>query len=418
MNILYLCTDPGIPVLGHKGASVHVRALVSAFTAAGHSVTVAAPSLIAAASDTSMSIDARLMHVPPADGVVAVMDDTTRFAERVGVATTVPTELRRILYNEQLERQLLESVRSCGADLVYERATVYGTAGAAVARRLGVPLVVELNAPLALEQSTYRGTSFPELARAAERYTLANADVVLTVSEPLRAYVVAQGTDAERVHVMPNGVDADVFAPGPASMAVRARWGIGAGPVIGFVGGLRPWHGVRALPALVARLARRYSGLQLVLAGDGPLRDALQMAFGERGVAERVCLTGSIPHDEIAAIIRTFDIALAPYESSDHPFYFSPLKLFEYMGCGVAVVAAALGQIADVIRDGENGLLYAPGDAEALACACEELLADPALRARLGSQAAVDVRERFTWSRNAAAIVELAERARAGLAAA
>ena len=418
MNILYLCTDPGIPVLGHKGASVHVRALVSAFRAAGHSVTVAAPSLVHAASDASMSIDAQLIHVPPAGGVISALDAAKRFAERVGVATTVPNELRRILYNEQLESQLFECVRSCGADFVYERATVYGTAGVAVARRRGVPLVVELNAPLALEQSTYRGTSFPELAREAERYTLANADVVLTVSEPLRAYVVAQGTDAERVHVMPNGIDPDVFAAAPASTAVRARWGIGAGPVIGFVGGLRPWHGVRALPALVARLARRYPELQLVVAGDGPLRDALLTAFGERGVAERVCLTGSIPHDEIAAIIRTFDIALAPYDSSDHPFYFSPLKLFEYMGCAVAVVAAALGQIADVIRDGDNGLLYAPGDEEGLARACERLLADAALRVRLGANAAAVVRERFTWSRNAAAIVELAGRARAGLAAA
>jgi glycosyltransferase involved in cell wall biosynthesis len=416
MNILYLCTDPGIPVLGNKGASVHVRALVSAFRAAGHSVTVTASSL-AAASKASMPIDAHLVHVPPADGVVSAMDAATRFAKRVGVATTVPNELRRILYNEQLETELLESTRSCAADFVYERATVYGTAGVAVARRLGIPLVVELNAPLALEQSAYRGTSFPELAREAERYTLANADVVLTVSEPLRAYVVARGTDAARVHVMPNGIDPDVFSPGPASIAVRARWG-GAGPVVGFVGGLRPWHGVRVLPALVARLARRYPGLRMVIAGDGPLRHALLAGFDEHGVADRVCLTGSVPHDEVAAIIRTFDIALAPYDSSDHLFYFSPLKLFEYMGCGIAVVAAALGQISDVIDDGATGLLYAPGDEEALARGCERLLADADLRARLGGNAAAAVRERFTWSRNAAAIVQLAGRARSGLAAA
>lgn len=418
MNILYLCTDPGIPVLGHKGASVHVRALISAFRAAGHSVTVAAPSLAGSGSHTPASIAAQLLHVPPADGVISAMAAVTRYGDRVGITTTIPSELRRILYNEQLEGELLESVRPCGADFVYERATVYGTAGVAVARRLGVPLVVELNAPLALEQATYRGTSFPELSRAAEQYTLANADVVLAVSEPLRAYAVTQGAKAERVHVMPNGIDPEVFAAAPASVAVRARWGIGAGPVIGFVGGLRPWHGVRALPALVARLARRYPGLQLVLAGDGPLHGALLTAFGERGVAERVCLTGTIPHDEVAGIIRTFDIALAPYDSSDHPFYFSPLKLFEYMGCGVAVVAAALGQIADVIRDGDNGVLYAPGDEEGLARACERLLADAALRARLGDNAAASVGERFTWSRNATAIVELAERARAGVAAA
>jgi glycosyltransferase involved in cell wall biosynthesis len=417
MNILYLCSDPGIPVLGHKGASVHVRALVSAFTAAGHSVAIAAPLLVGAAGDAAASIDAELLHVPPSDGAIAAMHAVTRFGERLGVAATAAHELRRILYNEEVEREVLARVGRFAADCVYERGTVYGTAGVAIARRLGVPLVVELNAPLALEQSTYRGTSFPELAREAERYTLSNADVVLVVSAPLRDYVVAQGTDAGRVHVMPNGIDSQLFAPAPASQAVRDRWGTGPGPVIGFVGGLRPWHGVRALPALVERLARRHSGLRLVVAGDGPLRHDLTIAFRDRGVSDRVCFTGPIAHGEVAGIIRTFDIALAPYDASEHPFYFSPLKLFEYMGCGVAVVAASLGQIADVIRDGEDGLLYAPGDEAGLAQACERLLADSDLRARLGRRAAAVVHGRFTWRRNATAIIDLVESARARLAA-
>jgi glycosyltransferase involved in cell wall biosynthesis len=418
MNILYLCSDPGIPVLGRKGASVHVRALVSAFTAAGHSVGVAAPLLVSPDADAAASIDAQLFHVPPGNGVVAAMDAVRRFGDRLGVATTVSNELRRILYNEEVERDVAAGAAHLDPDFVYERATVYGTAGVAVARRFGVPLVVELNAPLALEQATYRGTSFPELAREAERYTLANADVVLTVSAPLRDYVVSHGTDASRVHVMPNGIDPLVFAPGPVPAAVKSRWGLGAGPVIGFVGGLRPWHGVRALPALVARLAEMHRDLQLVVAGDGPLRDSLTTAFRDRGVAERVRFTGSIAHDEVAALIRAFDIALAPYEPGDHPFYFSPLKLFEYMGCGAAVVAASIGQIAEVVRDGQDGLLYAPGDEDGLARACARLLADGSLRRRLGRNAAASVRERFTWRRNADAVVDLVERARAARAVA
>ena len=96
-------------------------------------------------------------------------------------------------------------------------------------------------------------------------------------------------------------------------------------------------------------------------------------------------------HGEVAALIQTFDVALAPYPRPDHVFYFSPLKLFEYMACGVPVVATNLGQISEVVRDGETGLLCPPGDHEALVAACERLLEDPDLRSRLGKAAAKEI---------------------------
>jgi glycosyltransferase involved in cell wall biosynthesis len=413
MKILYLCSDAGIPVLGHKGASIHVRSLVSAFAAAGHAVALAAPVLTHSPAEEPAAVDAELIHIPPSGGVIAAMEAVKRYGDRVGVTTTVSNELRRILYDEEISREVLRRVEHLRPDFVYERATVYGTAGTTLSRQLGIPLIVELNAPLSLEQSTYRGTSFPAFAWEAERYTLSNADVVLTVSAQLRTYVIEYGLAPERVHVMPNGIDPRVFAPGPASVEVRERWRIGVGPVLGFIGGLRPWHGLRALPALVERLAQRYPDLQLIVGGEGPLREELQSGFRARGVAERVCFTGPIAHEEVAALVRTFDVALAPYDENDRLFYFSPLKLFEYMGCGVPVVAASLGQIPEVVRDGEDGLLYAPGDVDGLAAACERLLQDPPLGQRLGRNAAARVRERFTWSHNAARIISLAERASA-----
>src|SRR5207253_6102752 len=112
--------------------------------------------------------------------------------------------------------------------------------------------------------------------------------------------------------------------------------------------------------------------------------------------------TGSVPHEDVAELIRLFDVALAPYPTLDHAFYFSPLKLFEYMACGVPVVAAEIGQIAEVVRDGETGLLYPPGDADAFVAACDRLLADPPLRRRVGEAAAEEVATRDTWGPNAA----------------
>jgi len=221
----------------------------------------------------------------------------------------------------------------------------------------------------------------------------------------------------DRGHVVPNGADATLFPPGPTDPGIRARWALGAGPILGFVGGLRRWHGVEALPTLLERLVQRYRGLRLVIVGDGPLRGELEHALKERGLTRSVVFTGSLPHEEVADLIRQFDVALAPYPRPDHAFYFSPLKLFEYMACGIPVVAAGLGQIAEVVRDGETGLLYPPDELDALTAACDRLLADPALRQRLGQAAAKEIPGRYTWDYNAVRVVELARaliRARQG----
>jgi len=180
-------------------------------------------------------------------------------------------------------------------------------------------------------------------------------------------------------------------------------------PTLGFVGGLRPWHGVEILPELLARLQKRRPGTHLVIAGDGQLRRQLEREFAKRGLKKNVTITGLLRHEEIPAVIRHFDVALAPYPKHNHDFYFSPLKLFEYMACGVPVVAAKLGQIAEMVRHGKTGLLYPPGNLNALVACCERLLGDEALRHNLGAAAAKLVHSKFTWDGNAARVIRLAK---------
>jgi glycosyltransferase involved in cell wall biosynthesis len=134
----------------------------------------------------------------------------------------------------------------------------------------------------------------------------------------------------------------------------------------------------------------------------------LERGLRERRVEDRVVFTGAVAHDEMPAVIRQFDVALAPYPPLDHAFYFSPLKVFEYMACGVAVVAANCGQIAEIVSDGENGLLYPAGDLDALTAACDRLLANPKLRFALGQAATTATRQHYTWDRNAKRVMDLA----------
>ena len=407
MKILYLCADLGIPVLGRKGAAVHVRELVAAFGRAGHQVVLAAQLLNKSPWEEPAAIGSPVLQVRPTVGATAV-PALKAFNALLGVENSLPGEIRRILYNQDLEVELRRRFENEPPDFIYERASLYGTAGVSLAQALGCPLVVELNAPLAVEQAAYRATGLGELAARAERWTLQHADAVVVVSSELREHVLALGVDSTRIHVLPNGVNPALFYPGSPDPKLRARWGLDGHLVVGFVGGLRPWHGVELLPQLLERLTARFPEIRLVIAGDGPLRGELERSLKQRGLHSRTVLTGLLGHEEMPGVIRQLDVALAPYPQPDHAFYFSPLKLFEYMACGVPVVAANLGQIAEVLHNGETGLLYSPGNLDELANCCERLLANAELRHQLGRRAADLVQRQFTWDHNAAQVARLA----------
>jgi glycosyltransferase involved in cell wall biosynthesis len=408
MRILFICADLGIPVLGRKGAATHVRNLVAALQHLGHRLVVAAPSATKSPWEEPARFAAPLLTLPPGDATVKTVITLKETIAQFGVESSLSGEVRRLLYDAELFPRLLRRFKDDPPDVIYERGSMFATAGARLAASLGCPFLLELNAPLSLEQAAYRHGELGDLAAAAEKWTLTKADAVLAVSAPLADHVASLGVAAERIHVVPNGVDPSIFHPGPSDPATRSRWGLDGTLVLGFVGGLRPWHGVETLPPLFEKLARRHEGLRLVIAGDGPLKEALSADIAKRGLGSRTVLTGALPQEEIPRLLREFTAALAPYPRPEHPFYFSPLKLFEYMACGVPVVATALGQIADVVRDGETGLLCPPGDMDALEAACDRLLSDPALRRRVGLAAAREVSERYTWDANARQIARIA----------
>jgi glycosyltransferase involved in cell wall biosynthesis len=386
-----------------------VRELIAAFARAGHSVVLAAQSLNKSPWEKPAEVPATILQSRPASDVQSAAQKIKAFNQELGLQNSLPGELRRILYNQDLEADLIRRFDSAPPDFIYERASLYGTAGAGIARALRVPRLVEVNAPIAIEQSAYRGNGFGELAGKAERWSLEQADTVLAVSAPLRDHILSLGIDAAKVHVVPNGVDPTCFCPGPTQPETRTRFGLKKGPLLGFVGGLRPWHGVEVLPDLLSRLSHDQPDVQLVIAGDGPLRAELETAFRLQGLSDQVTFLGAIPHEAIAEVLRCLDVGLAPYPALDHSFYFSPLKVFEYMACGVAMVAADCGQIGELVEHDKTGSLYPAGDLDALTKACRELLEQPKRRLALGQAAAAFVREHFTWDHNARRVIEFAQ---------
>jgi glycosyltransferase involved in cell wall biosynthesis len=363
MRIAYLSTDPGVPYGGAKGASVHVAELVDALAGEGAHVLALVSSVARDATPPAPGAT-----VEPLPGPGKGSSAAERLAADAGLG-------------DWIERRLA----SFGADALYERLALHSGAGSRAATRLGIPHLVELNAPLVDEARRYRRLEEPDAAARLEREVFTGADRVLAVSSPLTAHALRLG--ARRVEVFPNAVAIERYPP-------RSRRGR-AKPVAVFTGRVRPWHGIETVAAAWRLLGD--AAPVLVVAGDpGEARQRLEDAGAD--------LRGPIPHGQVPALLAEADIGLAPY-APDAPDYFSPLKLFEYMAAGLAVVAGELPATRRLVS-GEQAVLVPRGDPEALAAAVAALAGDAPRRERMGSAARELVAGAHTWRHRARRVME------------
>jgi glycosyltransferase involved in cell wall biosynthesis len=146
---------------------------------------------------------------------------------------------------------------------------------------------------------------------------------------------------------------------------------------------------------------------RLLLVGHGPLRSELEEQVRAQGWQGGVTFAGAVEHNQMPGYIAAMDVTVAPYPALEE-FYYSPLKLFEYMAMGRPVVAARIGQVADIVTDGMNGLLFEPGDSQGLARCIRRLKEDPPLREELGRKAGAAGTIQ-TWNTSAARLIQWVE---------
>jgi glycosyltransferase involved in cell wall biosynthesis len=290
-----------------------------------------------------------------------------------------------------------------GFDLCHEHNGLFCVGAALACRRLKLPYVLTFSAdPLyerALGGRPLRGLHHWVAAWEA-RFTYQLAGRIICVSEPAKDHMVKTwNVDPGKIVVMPNGVDLDHFHPHYDPRRVRRELGLDEALVIAFVGGFQHWHGIERLVESFARVRREIPSARLLLVGDGRARPSIESKIAELGLNSTVLITGLIPQSRVPEMLAAADIAVLPYPQLPRELWFSPLKLYEYMAVGKAIVASDAGQISEMIEHDFSGLLVEPGDVAHLSEALIKLLKDPAERERLGCNARQRAVERHSWRR-------------------
>jgi glycosyltransferase involved in cell wall biosynthesis len=387
MRIAYVCADPGVPVFGFKGCSVHVQEVISALLSNGAEVELFAVRTGGDPPPTLRNLPIHALPTPAQAGLAG--------RERATFAA-----------NGHLWSAL---EREGPFDMVYERYSLWSFAGVQYASEHKIPGMLEVNAPLIEEQAAHRGLVARDLATSVSEKVFASASALLAVSREVASYLETFPGTSGRIHVVPNGVDPHRFSSGPAP-ALPAPGVF----TVGFVGTLKPWHGLPTLIDAFALLHRRDQSTRLLIVGDGPERPNLEAAIHDPlspiPNPQSILFTGAVAPADIPSHLASMDVAVAPYPEQD-TFYFSPLKVYEYMAAGLPVVASRVGQLAGLINDGETGLLCPPGDVPALAAALDRLRLDPDLRTRLGAGARSTALRAHTWDGVVRRILALARAA-------
>lgn len=381
--------------LSKDGQNVHIEEMLKAFKDQGHSVTLVGPT----------------PNKPDTPKGKKNEQDHPAFKSRLFhmMKKLLPSFIYELLeygYNLKAYRRLCAAIDHQKPDFVYERYNLFMLAGVWAAKKYNLPLILEVNAPLADERKNHGQLSLYRFAKNIEQQTWQSASALITVSDVLADKIRTTGVSPEKIHVMHNGIDPDKFNKKNTDTGQLVQWyNLFGKTILGFTGYARPWHKLDEVIRLIALLKNDHN-LHLLAVGDGPaVNDCLKLA-ADLGIQDRVTFTGPVPRENIASYVNCFDIALQPAVTD----YASPLKLFEYMALGKAIIAPDQPNIREILTDHHDSLLFQPSSDDSFRQAIETLLADPALRHRLSENAEKTLSEKsFFWSTNAARTLEIAE---------
>jgi glycosyltransferase involved in cell wall biosynthesis len=382
LRVVYLRSTPG-PGTQAGGAASHIKGVVEALETLGVEVEVIS------------------------NDVIAGLDHTK---DRFTVIPPQPSGGSRALFelhsNLVFTRGAVPLIERARPDFIYQRYARFSYAGVAASVRTKRPLFLEYNGSEVWVGRHWDRVGKLDLLERYERLNLDAAARIFVVSDVERKNLEARGVAPEKIVVNPNGVDVERFRPGVGGAETRRALGIRDDEVVaGFVGTFGPWHGVEKLAEAIKSISADVP-VRFLLVGSGSLHAEVEKQLeSESG---RVNFTGAVAHDRVPSLLDACDILVSPHvplaDGSD--FFGSPTKIFEYMAMGKAIVASRLGQIGEVLVDGETALLVQPGNVAELAGAIVKLVESESLRAQLGANAREVAEREHTWVHNAQRVLQ------------
>lgn len=389
MKILYTAVDTQIP--GTHGGSVHALELCRALSRRGHEVHLAAP----AAGGTSGT------DAVPGSGVSS---------GKGGLDGVMLHPLRKPA--RFLEWTAGEAIRRLAIvlapDVLIERFYTFGGAGLRTARALKIPAVLEVNSPARPYPGSWRDRlDRVTLVRPVDRWRrrlLSWSDAVYTTSK----HLLPPDRQAT-ARVVVNGVDTTRFQPGPPALST--------GPLrCVYVSSFRSWHGAEELVRAVSLCLARGVELQVTCIGRGPRWPAARDAARRADLEHIIEFAGEVAHDEVPQHLASADVGLAPFTPSAFSalqlgWFWSPIKIFEYLASGLAVVTADVAELRELFPD-SVARFYAAGQPRELAAALEQLASDRDAVRRMGRAGRQVAESRYTWDQQAASVEDVLERVR------
>jgi len=399
MRILHVL-DHSLPML--DGYSVRSKHIVEGQLATGLDVAVVTAYM-------------PMLNPPSVEDVNGVSYYRTVPAHPGGILTRVPF-LRQKLRQRWLARRLREAVESFQPDLIHCHSPVlYGVPAHMIAAQRALPFVYELRAfweDAAAEQGKFaEGSVRYRLIRRMESGLFRKSAAVITISEHLRDEVIERGISLDNIMVAPNGVDVELFAPRPKNSELAARLGLTGRVVIGYVGSFFGFEGVQDLVRAAGRITEGAPDASIVIVGGGRNEAEIRELAEKAGLPpDRLLLTGRVPFDEVIDYYSLMDVLVYPRLSMRLTELVTPLKPLEAMAMGKMVIGSRVGGMEELIEHNRTGLLFEPGDAQALAEVCIQMLNDPAAREKFGMAAREYVHAERRWPRIVSRYVQLYER--------
>lgn len=379
MKIVYVAS--GIAVPGAYGGSTHTLEVASGLATLGHEVHVVA-------------------HHPVRQ-LAALLRPQTATLDRLQLHyIDLPKSLSLLAYGALT--QLLHRLQP---DVLIERYYNLAGAGMLAARRADVPSLLEVNALIIDPPAVFKRRLDDRLGRPLQRWAVAQCRMAARIVTPLHTTVPPQ-IAPDKIVELPWGANVERFrrASDYTSQGLRAELGIPLDrPIIVFLGSFRAWHGVHDFVSAGLRLLDAGEQVQLLLIGDGPERAAAEARTGRWHA--HFTFAGSVAHERVPALLALADVGVAPFNTAPHPalrsagFFWSPLKIYEYMAMSLPVVTANIPPLDSTIREGQEGALFREGDVADLAAAIRRVLHAPDRQA-MGQRARERVVACYSWERH------------------